>query len=289
MEKRDDHTAASQADPQLPRPGKKIKTEYTKGDETETGDRIKLIFGTTRDLIIYLTEKNTLRWEINSGAKPDHFPDSLIYFNDLSSKIEATVSGTRTKIDLYRGLGKALYTAITGPASGVDGSFAEITELINKKSLLIGRRNYVLSGSMAMLLLNLGLLAAYNFKLPQPYFSLVLGIAMGALGALISVLLRSNEIELPEYSSLGTHVFHGVSRIILGSISGLALIFLVRGDLVIGVIKDNVWSVAVFGILAGLSERYVPSILEGLGKSSKSSETPEAGSTPATSPTDREE
>jgi uncharacterized membrane protein len=55
--------------------------------------------------------------------------------------------------------------------------------------------------------------------------------------------------------------FQGFIRILLGVLFGVLLTIAVYANIVPGIIHGNYYSLFVFGVVAGLSERFVPDIL----------------------------
>jgi hypothetical protein len=92
-----------------------------------------------------------------------------------------------------------------------------------------------------------------------------LGAVMGALGALISVLLRSDQIRIDVSAGARVHYFEGVMRVLVGATGGLLFALAIKANIFLGAINRSEKSVTillVISIIAGASERLLPSLIK---------------------------
>lgn len=93
---------------------------------------------------------------------------------------------------------------------------------------------------------------------------LVAAAAMGAFGALVSVLLRSDDLKTDFLAGRRVHYFEGSVRILVGATAGFVFALSIKADLVLGMInrsENPLVILLVFSFVAGASERLLPSLI----------------------------
>lgn len=130
---------------------------------------------------------------------------------------------------------------------------------------------YLLSSSCVVLLallsvLLLGLFRSEVNRLFGPTaFDVMLGTEMGAIGALISIITRSNKLLVNVSAGKIVHYLEGAARIIVGMLGALLVALAVKADIFFGVInssKDPLAILLTICTVAGASERIVPSLIK---------------------------
>jgi hypothetical protein len=109
-------------------------------------------------------------------------------------------------------------------------------------------------------------IAAY-FGVGEGAVHVLLGAAMGSLGALISVLLRSDKLKIDVSAGRTVHYFEGALRILLGMMAGLLFVFAVKADVLLSIINTSGRAIVillVIAIIAGASERLLPNLIKQL-------------------------
>jgi hypothetical protein len=92
---------------------------------------------------------------------------------------------------------------------------------------------------------------------------------MGTVGAMISVLLRSRQIEVDPYASLAYTALQAIARVLLGFIFGAVAVIAVKANAILGFAESNTYLLLAFSLAAGFSERLIPEILTSLEKQSQ--------------------
>jgi hypothetical protein len=110
---------------------------------------------------------------------------------------------------------------------------------------------------------------------------ITLAFLAGAMGALLSVILRSGALKFDCSAGRKLHYLEGSSRIVAGAISGFAVALATKADIILtfftrGTNNVNL-VVALAAILAGLSERLAPSIISTLETSDRPRSGPAGG------------
>lgn len=237
---------------------------YKVGDEGETGQTIKTILGQSQNVAVFTTTDNQLRYE---EYRPDneHLEErqtAITRFDQIMADISTFVA-KKSKKRAYHQLGKALYSALDCVQPDMyDSFFKPLEEFIKGQALFSARFAYIITSFATTCIFGIILwiipFVSNNATVKQYLF----GGICGLIGALVSVLQRSSNLEL-DYTQPQHHVIlQGVSRSILGLIFGSFIVLASQGNLLLGMISDNVFSLYTFCFVAGVSERFVPEIIE---------------------------
>ena len=247
---------------------KKIKTEYNKGDKTEGGWTLVSELGCGPWFIVFRCEDGTIRWEIDDDYEPEHFRETLAVFDELHSKVLSCIPLRRNQKKIEVTLGRALFNGMVAPSAGEGRSaFDEARARIEHEVTIYSRLNYVIASTLIAVASSLFVMLAFVFEVRESILVLLLGAAAGALGALLSILLRSTDVVVAPYATPLRQLFQGACRALFGSICGVVLVFLVKANLVLGQCADSRFALGAFSVVAGFSERFLPNLLAGLEKS----------------------
>ena len=91
------------------------------------------------------------------------------------------------------------------------------------------------------------------------------GALFGSLGALVSIIIRSREIEMDAAAGPRMHFLEAAARAIAGMVGALLMALAVKENLILGFINsvEHPFGVLLLlCILAGASERFVPSLIK---------------------------
>lgn len=91
------------------------------------------------------------------------------------------------------------------------------------------------------------------------------GMAMGAVGAYVSIWMRYGKMDLTGLGTKGLHRLEAFSRILIGVIFALVVVFMVHSQIIFGNLKganNEMYLLPLMGFCAGFSEKWIPSILE---------------------------
>ena len=86
------------------------------------------------------------------------------------------------------------------------------------------------------------------------------------MGATISLLQRVDKISVDPLAPWSTLVLQAFVRTMIGFLFGALIPVISAADLALGFVKDQHLGLFVFSVVAGFNERFVPDILENLGK-----------------------
>lgn len=96
------------------------------------------------------------------------------------------------------------------------------------------------------------------------FIEVMLGAAMGSLGALLSVLRRSDDLKIDVSAGARVHYFEGAMRVLFGAMAGLLFALAIKSNILLGAINRSERATTillVIAIVAGVSERLLPSLI----------------------------
>jgi hypothetical protein len=274
-----------------------VKDTGSPGDFSNIWRRDELkwreIINSTADYIVFIDADGKLEWqtsvEFDAKAATDPKYDLAAYnvvINDgsllLALPCEGFASDTKHHIRVL--VGEAL-------ACGFDHDYANAMSMLDAarqyfraRSEEVSRVWYLsASATVAAIFAFLGLLI-WAFRdwvevgLGRDFLWLSIAAALGALGALLSVIWRSGELKFDCSSGRRLHHLEAGSRIVAGAISGLLLALAVKYQIILGAFSagDKMTGVMMIAALAGGSgERLASSIISKLDTADA---TPASGS-----------
>lgn len=93
-----------------------------------------------------------------------------------------------------------------------------------------------------------------------------MAMLFSAIGAQFSILLRLNTMAVDPSAGRRAHYTEGFVRVLMGILSGLIIAVAVKAEIAFGFINSlnegDPWIVCILCVLAGASERFVPSFLQ---------------------------
>lgn len=234
---------------------------YTVGSSTEDGDTIKEIICASKKFVIFLNQNDQMLSELDEAVCID-CNRSVVETQDLYAQLRGMwlfpSSIKRGTTILAFGLSNALESR---KANDTTDFFKDAREYVTTKAAERIQAIYLLSAVASTLYLVFAIPYHHIPFIPavgEPWSS---AIGFGSLGAFLSVLQRFRSIPLRRYASPLFVGFDGAVRIALGAVLGLILILLSQGDLLLGLAARNTYAIAVFAIIAGFNERFVPDLL----------------------------
>ncbi|WP_044302422.1 hypothetical protein [Rhodopirellula sallentina] len=247
--------------------------DFAVGDIAAGGHKIKGFCGANADFMVYFCDHDALRWQAKDGFAHEGFRELLQEFDRLNSILNASVHRRKHPL-LKRALGKAFYNATVCCGKRVDSTkLSDVTERITYEAEFRCRFWYIVGAMMTCPVLASFSYLTYRNRpdtLPEELGTLSVGLACGAIGSLLSVLFRLDRLPVQPYSYPSRQILLGVCRTTLGSFFGAVFVVLVKAELLLGVVRDKPYAIAVFSFLSGFSERYVPSILDAIERGSGS-------------------
>jgi hypothetical protein len=153
-------------------------------------------------------------------------------------------------------------------AEAAFGILKNAENLLDVWALESARKAYLLSCLSVTLLSMLGILclwifrAAFTASMGHNAFDVTVGALLGALGAMISVYTRINDMPIDKKSRRATHCIDGAARIFAAMLGSLFTAVCIKANVLIGFANTNMMPLLYAVCLAaGASERLVPSLI----------------------------
>ncbi|MFZ1921684.1 MAG: hypothetical protein WAU57_08640 [Xanthobacteraceae bacterium] len=237
------------------------------GDACSTGQKVATILGQSTRVTVFTTTDNQLRWQYheNNGDLSDAQLPVLSEFDSLMTEIRVFIP-RHTRPEAYVRLGKALFSTLNSRETNSNRSFDAVRLFITQSSTQRARFLYTaFSLAVAVVLIAaLFLIRFFWFSQIAIYFY---GAIFGAMGAAVSVMQRSKNIELDVRLPDRSIYLQACIRVLLGSVFGLIFVFASKANLIMGRINDDVSAICIFALVAGVSERFIPDLIERLDAS----------------------
>lgn len=224
------------------------------GATDDDGDKITLVFSVTDEFAVYITPngvKHATRQPITGCL--------------------ASIAKTATELNHYRSqfpfvdIAVAQAKAICFARKEKDAQ--EILAAAHQRVLQLltgaGRLRYVLVCMLASAFVVTTVSVLSHFPLPEQHvFTAWMG-ACGSIGAFLSVSLNLKSLQIDPVAAKMMTTISAASRIVIGVIGAIFMLLVIKGNLVLGLLKDlqNSHALLAIGILAGFSETFVPNVL----------------------------
>lgn len=223
---------------------------------------IERIYAYDDNFMVYLNKQGYINYEYKT-LSPELLPAQVEFYR--LQQIARSSLPNEDKSEINALLGNELAAVFRSPA-GADLSsfFVSSKEFITNRSEAVLRSEYIRASTFSALALLL-LLAPVCYYLKAalyPAWIIVLGSMGGVIGASISIIQRGGSLKVNAFVPVSHVVFQGLIRVLLGIIFGALLVVAARANITLGIINDNNWSLFIFSVVAGFSERLIPDILE---------------------------
>lgn len=259
--------------------------KYVEGkEEPYHGKVIKHLIQKHRDFVVYLDDELYVWWAIRDTYRPDwvNSPSFGEVLNRVSflEAVETSDIPQRQVTAFRRMLGEAV-------ARLLDSQSVEQANKIldNATDYIIARnsessRLWYLSASLATTaVVVLVILLLWTFRRYTPLnpegLNVLVGSGAGALGAFLSILLRSQTVPLDSSAGKKVYYFEGTAKILAGMIGAVLVAVSIEGKFLFGNIsnpENQLQVITALCIVAGASERLVPSLI----KKVETTNTPQA-------------
>lgn len=143
-------------------------------------------------------------------------------------------------------------------------SFLSSKSFVDQATIDNAKINYIQMSLLFSVIFSVGLLSFYYFYSGTSLNlkDIALGSFAGVVGALVSILQRSNSLKPEPFSSVGLFAFEGVTRSILGVIFGALVVIATKANIALGLAGDSTFAIFILAFMAGINERFVPDLLE---------------------------
>jgi len=253
-----------------------------------------LVYERGHSFVVFIDDENDLDWRVAD----EYIKANQAKFDECRGVIHAAANAETMPCDnlsendmlmFKRQVGNAIALGLLCDPVHAEQAIASAREFNQMRNREVSRYwQLKYCGLFIALAVFLGLWSWLNRNLISPYMGktfivLVLAVAGGMAGAFFSIATRMATLGTESGSSLPLHIAESLTRIITGGISGVFGVVAVKSGLVLGNLTSNcgdIWNVLLVSLVAGLSERFVPSLIAKTGLSGDAA----SGSGPAQPP-----
>jgi hypothetical protein len=234
------------------------------------GKKIASLVSSDYDYIVFLDDQSFVWWDLNDDVLVNQYGDAITRV----AVLESIQIGDQSNIDTFRRLvAEGVARLCEQNPKAAAWSFDRAEEWIRARNQERARVWYLSAASAITLPLLIALLVLVLWKeslqasstaLRPSVFDVLAGACAGAVGALFSVTRRSGQIELDVSAGRKLHYIEGVVRVLVGTIGAALFAVGIKADLVLGFVTPLYAfpALLVFCMVAGVSERLVPSFVE---------------------------
>ncbi|HSS19885.1 MAG TPA: hypothetical protein VLL54_07415 [Pyrinomonadaceae bacterium] len=240
--------------------------------EPSLGKRIKFLIIHKRDFIVYIDDENFVEWATNNQYGP--YPDGLGEVVNRVGHLEAlsmTLVPPKHRLPFRRLLGESLARTLTErkPKNALL-ILKQAEDYMIARSRETARTWYLSAASVVTILITIVVAVLWWRRtgvvnsLGKTGFELVLGAGVGSLGALMSVITRSNQISMDAAAGWKIHYLEASARIFVGVIGAFFIALAIKANLVLGSVNtvNSLPLLLAICIVAGASERFVPDLIK---------------------------
>lgn len=247
---------------------------YREGDiEPTHNKRIKYLVLKARSFIVYLDDEHYVYWATDSEYRT-YAPD----FNTIINRVGYLESIARglLAVPQIETLAKILGDCVAVLLDDADSTNArdsldKAENYLNARTMELGRTWYISSAAVVTAIALAGCAVLWlardwvRGRIGLTAFVVLLGAGVGALGALIFIIMRIGKIGIDAMAGRFIHHFEGAIRIIAG-MAGAALVTLaVKANVFLGALDSTEKSlplILTIAMIAGASERIVPNLIK---------------------------
>lgn len=251
----------------------------TKGSKDLGGNEIVRIYSRSRDYVIYEINTDIPSARIKStlaSADPVRDRELEKYYDDVRMKF-VELKGKLYKVandsSVPMRAAQILSHAFMGNAASANSQFDKLMKEIDREfRMRFVHRICLLISTMALpILLCTGYwqISALLPKEDPGHLHWLDFVIFSCCGGFLSVSYRMAKFEFIDEAPTYSYFVLGIERSIVAGLSGLIILFAIRGNLFLGFVdSSNYYIQLLFAIVAGFSESLVPTILNDLEKKS---------------------
>jgi hypothetical protein len=233
------------------------------------GVKIKYIVEKCIGSIVYIDVNNEINWCLDYAITTEA-ADVLSEIAILEAKSEF-LSGSKYEMSCKRLLAEALArTLCWNDTTASRKLINEVLPYIEQRNRELAKQWFYGAAYKAVLVLLVVFLASLFVREYHVFAAsdIFLSGVVGGVGALMSMVTRTSKIRINAQEGEAAHILDGVSRIVAGCIGGFFISLLVKSGLIFGGVifngKEQYLTLAL-ALVAGSSERFVPSLIEKVG------------------------
>jgi hypothetical protein len=243
-------------------------TELNEGDiEPSLGKKIETLIKSEKYFIVYLDEDDFVQWSTHTkyGNLPNYFGK---IFNEVAhlETMSIALLSERHLGPFRRLLGECTSRLLEKNEKSALEILEKAKAFLEARSTERARIWYLGSSLVITAFTMIVVLILWNFreKIDTKLFSILISAPFGSLGAMISVVTRSQKLILEPAAGPTIHFLESFARSIAGIIGALLLALAIKAKLILGfteAVDNSLLFLMAMSIIAGASERIVPNLI----------------------------
>lgn len=249
--------------------------------DAELNKKVEVLIVNDDNFIIYLDDLYDIQWRCNDAfVEADHCGEILSNVAILQAKSNFIENKKILRFIRFQ-IAEALARCFSGQS--IESSreiLKEVDSQIAARNYEVAWRWYFCSALEWTAWILLVVLLCWIFKselsliIGEKIIEIIWVAGAGVLGALSSVRLRANRIVMDANAGKDIHELEGFSRVLAGLIASIFAAVIYKSEIFSSVLKSNnneLLFLIVIGFFAGLSERFIPSLVSAIDEKNSSS------------------
>lgn len=238
-----------------------------------------LIVSNSGKYVVFLDTDCDLDWKTTDEYDDSVSEEKKVEIHRIKNEVDRLESiplehlDYKIRVNYKRQLGEALVRAFEFDFDNASKMLEHAENFICKRNIEESRVMFIKSSGITAGISLLAIILLWIFRvffiqcLGISVFYLSLSFLAGAIGAFLSVIMRLGKFK-PDYNaSRKLHYFEGVCKILAGMISALIVALCIKSEILLPIftqIESTYIAMFLGGLIAGASERFVPSIISKL-------------------------
>ncbi|EDM74548.1 hypothetical protein PPSIR1_29098 [Plesiocystis pacifica SIR-1] len=244
--------------------------------------RVQRLISVTQGYAVFLGGNGQVRYYAMAGQQYCHHPQFNLLWNEML-RLEFLIGQLREshldfQLEMFRSmLGNAVASGLIGDFAAMKASLDDTKELLSGKIGRNAKRTYIRSalaiGALSLCVMGVAVLATYYVEVHELYaevaikwaYVVCIGLLGGTAGAMFSILTGvQRDVPFDPVSSADYARFEARIRVAMGALAGAIMGVANITGIVSTTLTEGVEMTAatlILGVMAGFSERLVPSLL----------------------------